>query len=82
MGTAGTFVVVLAYLGTQPRTLDAAGLAFPVANLLGALLITASLAVNVNFASVLMEVFWIAISLFGIGRWLHERRARAPGAAC
>ncbi|HWT09332.1 MAG TPA: hypothetical protein VN329_09210 [Roseomonas sp.] len=82
VGTTGTLLVVLAYLGTQLRAIDAAGIAFPAVNLLGSLLITVSLTINFNLASALMEAFWIAISLFGIGRWLIERRrARLAKAA-
>lgn len=76
-GTAGTLLVVLAYLGTQLRRPDATGLAFPLVNLAGSLPISASLVVNFNLASALMEAFRIAISLFGIARWRRERRAAA-----
>ncbi len=76
-GTAGTLLVVLACLGTQLRRLDAAGPALPVANLAGSLPISASLVVNFNPASALMEAFRIAIGLFGIARWRRERRAAA-----
>jgi hypothetical protein len=74
VGTVGTLMVVLAYLATQMRRLDATGIVFPTANLVGSLLIAISLWVNFNLASALMEAFWIGISLFGIGRWLRERR--------
>ena len=74
VGTAGTLMVVLAYLATQMRRMDATGIVFPAANLVGSLLIAISLWVNFNLASALMEAFWIGISLFGIGRWLRERR--------
>lgn len=82
VGTAGTLIVVLAYLGTQMRVLDAAGFAFPAANPAGSLPITVPLWVNFNLASAVMEPFWIAIGLFGIGRRLRERRAGDPGAPC
>ncbi|NMJ42633.1 hypothetical protein GWK16_15405 [Roseomonas sp. JC162] len=82
VGTTGTLLVVLAYLGTQLRALDAAGLAFPVVNLIGSLLITVSLWVNFNLASALMEGFWIAISLFGIARWARERQQARGGNRC
>jgi hypothetical protein len=81
VGTAGTLLVVLAYLATQMRVLDATGLIFPVVNLAGSLLITVSLWVNFNLASALMEGFWIAISLFGIARWATERPRALPSTA-
>ncbi|MBR0682591.1 hypothetical protein GXW74_19015 [Roseomonas eburnea] len=91
VGIAGTLTVVLAYLGTQLRRVDAKGLGFPLANLIGSALITVSLWRSFNLASMLIETFWMAISLFGIGRWLGERRAAgaaeagrpgSPGAPC
>lgn len=74
VGSTGTLIIVLGYLGTQTRRLDATTLVFPVINLVGALLISVSLWFNFNLASALMEVFWISISLFGIFRWLRDRR--------
>jgi hypothetical protein len=75
VGTAGTLIVVSAYLLTQLRLIAASDVAFPVANLGGSLLIVASLVHNFNLASALMEAFWITISLFGILQCLRERRA-------
>lgn len=72
IGTLGTLMIVLAYLATQLRRLDATGLAFPVVNLAGSALISVSLWWNFNLASVLMELFWMAISLLGILRWWRE----------
>ena len=66
IGTAGTLMVVAAYFGTQMRYINSDDLIFPILNLLGALLISVSLIHNFNLASALMEVFWIAISIFGI----------------
>jgi hypothetical protein len=77
VGTAGTLVVVAAYFLTQVRLVNSSDLAFPVANLGGSLLISFSLYYNFNLASALMEIFWIAISLLGIGQWLRARRRTA-----
>ena len=75
IGSTGTLIVVLAYLATQMRRLSATDLAFPVANLIGSLLIVVSLYFSFNLASALMEFFWIMISGIGIWQWRRERRA-------
>ena len=46
-------------------------------NLLGAALLTVSLIVHTNLASLVLEGFWAAIALFGLGKALADRR-RAP----
>jgi len=72
VGSFGTLMVVLAYLLTQMRMMNATDLAFPVINLIGSLLIGASLYVNFNLASALIEFFWILISLFGIIQYFRH----------
>lgn len=72
VGSLGTLMVVTAYFLTQLRLIDATDLAFPVINLIGSLLIGASLYVNFNLASALIEFFWIIISLFGIFQWFRH----------
>jgi hypothetical protein len=47
-------------------------LSYLIANALGAMLILLSLSVEFNLSAVLMEIFWLAISLLGL-----LRRARA-----
>jgi len=76
IGSVGTLIVVAAYFATQMRYLNSNDLLFPVANLVGSLLIAYSLTHHFNLASALMEVFWIAISLLGIVQWLRARRAK------
>ena len=50
-------------------------LSYSVINLIGATLILASLWYNFNLASVIIEFFWILISLWGIVLWLRSRRS-------
>ncbi|WP_170607423.1 CBU_0592 family membrane protein [Ruegeria arenilitoris] len=66
IGSIGALVVVAAYLATQVRLLNSEDLIFPVVNLLGSGLIVYSLLYNFNLASMLIEGFWIIISLIGI----------------
>jgi hypothetical protein len=75
-GLAGTVLVVGAYFANQQRWLPSDDWRFPLANLAGASLILFSLFFEWNFPSVVIEVFWIAISLWGLVRSLREHRAR------
>lgn len=74
IGSFGTVMVVTAYFLTQARLLDAARWEFPTINLVGSLLICLSLYYNFNLASVLMEFFWILISIFGVWQSLRTPR--------
>ncbi|MFQ6550306.1 CBU_0592 family membrane protein [Aestuariibius sp. 2305UL40-4] len=74
IGSFGTVMVVTAYFLTQARLLDAARWEFPTINLVGSLLISLSLYYNFNLASVVMEFFWIVISIFGIWQSLRSHR--------
>ncbi len=74
VGSFGTLMVVLAYFLTQLRIMSATDFAFPVINLIGSVLIGASLYVNFNLASALIEFFWIIISIFGIAMWLKDKQ--------
>ncbi len=67
-GFVGAAVVIVAYFANQMRWLSAEDWRFPLFNLVGAALILASLTTQWNFPSVVIEVFWIAISLFGLLR--------------
>lgn len=45
-------------------------------NLAGALLLTASLLVHTNLPSLVLEAFWAAIALFGLGKAWRGRASR------
>lgn len=76
VGSFGALVVVAAYFATQMRMLNSDDLAFPVVNLVGSILILYSLLENFNLASMLIESFWILISMIGIVQFFRLRRAR------
>ncbi|WP_051927533.1 CBU_0592 family membrane protein [Ruegeria halocynthiae] len=76
IGSFGALVVVSAYFATQMRMMNSDDLAFPVLNLAGSVLIVYSLLENFNLASMLIESFWVLISLMGIVQFLRLRRAK------
>jgi hypothetical protein len=72
-GLVGVALIVGAYFANQQGWLNAENWRFPAANLVGSLLILASLYTAWNFPSAVIEVIWAAISLYGLGRRLRRR---------
>ena len=72
-GLVGVGLIVVAYFASQQGWLSATDWRFPAANLVGSLLILMSLFVDWNFPSVVIEVIWSAISVYGLGRYLMRR---------
>ena len=68
--SSGSALIVAAYFANQQGWLNAEDWRFPAANLVGSLLILASLWTAWNFPSAVIEVIWAAISLYGLGRRL------------
>jgi hypothetical protein len=73
-GILGALIVVGAYFANQAGWLRSDVWPFPAANIAGALLILISLFVDWNLPSVVIEVFWIAISVYGLIRGLSRTR--------
>jgi hypothetical protein len=67
-GFVGAALIIVAYFANQSGWLRSSDWRFPAANLLGAVLIFASLFVQWNFPSAVIEGFWIAISIYGLMR--------------
>ena len=74
IGFAGAAIIVGAYFANQQRWLPSEDWRYPLANLIGAILILVSLFYEWNFPSVAIEVFWALISLYGITKSRRERR--------
>ena len=66
VGSLGVLIIVAAYLWLQIGRIAVQNVVFSGANLLGSMLILVSLYFNFNFSAVLIEIFWIIISLFGL----------------
>jgi len=74
VGTVGVSLILLCYFLIQTGKMSAGNLPYSVINMSGALLILYSLYFEFNFASVLIESFWILISLIGVMRFLNNRK--------
>ena len=82
IGFAGSFFIVAAFAYSNLTT-QMNALWFNVSNLLGAALLTVSLTVNYNLPTMVLEVVWMAIALFGMFKALRARKEKAehPGGA-
>lgn len=80
IGFAGSFFIVAAFAYSNV-TAQMNVLWFNVANLLGAALLTVSLTVNYNLPTIVLEVVWMAIAIFGIFKALRTRKkdSKNPG---
>ena len=73
IGFAGSFLIVAAFAYSNiSKSMNL--LVFNVANFFGAALLAISLTVNYNLPTMVLEVVWMAIALFGITKALMARR--------
>ncbi len=80
IGFAGSFFIVAAFAYSNLTT-QMNALWFNVSNLIGAALLTVSLMVNYNLPTLVLEVVWMAIAIFGIFKALRLQRedVKNPG---
>lgn len=74
LGFFGAALVVMAYFLNQSGKLASTHWRFPAINLFGCAFILVSLVENPNPASILIEIFWGAISLYGLQKALRRSR--------
>ena len=72
VGTIGVILIIFAYLMLQLQKLSSTDISFSIINITGSLLILYSLLFHWNLASVIIEVFWILVSLIGIYRYIKR----------
>lgn len=77
VGLAGTLMILAAFFGLQAGRLHGNRLPYQLLNLLGAGGVLVSLLGKFNVSVFLLEIAWMLISLYGIGRSLQLRRSRA-----
>ncbi len=66
IGIAGVALIIVAFFLLQSGKLTSEKMIYPVLNLVGAILHIVSLYRFWNVASFVIEIFWIAISAYGI----------------
>ena len=77
LGNIGVVVLVTTYLMLQLNKLSSDGLAYSLLNAIGAGLIVISLLVDFNLSALIIEVFWVLISLIGIYRYFRLKFLRS-----
>lgn len=68
LGTTGVVMILVAYFLLQTEKLSGQSVGYSVVNLVGSLMIAVSLLYAFNLSSFIIEIAWIAISIYGIVR--------------
>lgn len=66
LGLCGVFIILATYLALQLEKVSAQDWRYSALNGFGAILILISLLHSFNLASFVIEIAWLAISLFGL----------------
>ncbi len=74
LGNSGVALIVGSYLLVQLDRLDARSVVYTLANAIGAALILISLKFEFNLSALIVEAFWLLISLIGFARALRNQR--------
>ena len=69
LGLAGVALLIITYALLQLDKIDPKGFWYSFNNLIVAVLVTVSLIYTPNLASIVIEVFWFLISLYGLIMW-------------
>ncbi len=78
VGMAGVAAIVGAYGLLQAGRIAGDSLAYAAVNAAGASLVIVSLIFEFNLSAMIVETFWVAISLYGVVRALRRRAAADP----
>jgi predicted membrane protein len=77
IGNIGVVMMMVTYLLLQLNKVRSDDLIYSLLNAIGASLVVLSLVVNFNLSALLMEVFWVLISLLGIYRYFRLKAVRS-----
>ena len=69
IGLSGVALLIITYALLQLDKIDPKGFWYSFNNLVVAILVTVSLIYTPNLASIVIEVFWFIISLYGLIMW-------------
>ena len=69
IGLSGVALLIVTYALLQLDRIDPKGFWYSFNNLIVAILVTVSLIYTPNLASIVIEIFWFIISLYGLIMW-------------
>ena len=69
IGLTGVALLIITYALLQADRIDPKGFWYSFNNLIVAILVTVSLIYTPNLASIVIEIFWFIISLYGLIMW-------------
>ena len=69
IGLTGVALLLVTYALLQADRIDPKGFWYSFNNLIVAILVTVSLIYTPNLASIVIEIFWFIISLYGLIMW-------------
>lgn len=76
MGNIGVVLLVGTYAGLQFGKIDAKGFWYSFNNLLVAILLGINLYYKPNISSIVIEIFWFFISIYGLVQWYKFRSSQ------
>ncbi|MFC2114797.1 hypothetical protein ACFLRI_05565 [Bacteroidota bacterium] len=76
LGLAGVVLILIAYFLLQISKLNVKDLLYSFLNAIGAVLILVSLKFNLNLPSLVIELCWLVISIYGIFSAAKKRKER------
>ena len=74
IGLTGVALLIITYALLQLDRIDPKGFWYSFNNLIVAILVTVSLVYTPNPASIVIEVFWFIISLYGVVMYYNRKR--------
>lgn len=76
IGNIGVLILIGSYFALTAKKISSQGLAYPLMNLIAAILLTTSLYDKPNLSSLIIEFFWFFISLFGLYQFFSSKVAK------
>lgn len=73
VGYIGSAMIIWAYFLLQSGKVTSDDITYPLINLIGAILLMISLMVHTNMPSIIIEIFWIGISVYGVWKILKKK---------
>ncbi len=74
IGFSGVALLIVTYAMLQLDKIDPKGFWYSFNNLIVAILVTVSLVYTINIASMVIEVFWFLISVYGIYAYFKRNK--------